>query len=60
MFRFTQKPSLGSHILCLAEITYLVPMCMSLSLLMLSVLWRRSICRHNTENLNIGTLVPDM
>jgi len=27
MFRFTQKPSSGSHIQCLAKITYLVPRC---------------------------------
>jgi hypothetical protein len=26
MFRFTIKPSSGSHIQCLAKITYLVPM----------------------------------
>jgi len=32
------EPSSGSHIQCLAKITYLVPMCMSLY--MLSVLWR--------------------
>jgi len=32
------KPSSGRHIQCLAKITYLVPMCVSL--LMLSVLWR--------------------
>jgi len=33
------KPSSGSHIQCLAKITYLVLMCVLL--LMLSVLWRR-------------------
>jgi len=32
------KPSSGSHIQCLAKITCLVPMCVSL--LMLSVLWQ--------------------
>jgi len=38
MFQFTKKPSLVSHIQCVAKITYLVPMCVSL--LKLSVLWR--------------------
>jgi len=32
------KPSSGSHNQCLAKITYLVPMCVSL--LMWSMLWR--------------------
>jgi len=30
MFRFTQKPSSGSHNQSLAKITYLVPVCVSL------------------------------
>jgi len=49
------EPLSGSHIQCLAKITYLVPTyqywcCQCYG----------GICRHNTDNINIGTLVPDM
>ena len=38
MFRFTQEPSSGSQSQCLAKITGMVPMCMSIRAL--PVLWR--------------------
>jgi len=38
MFRFTQEPSSGSQSQCLADITGMVPLC--LSIWALSVLWR--------------------
>ena len=38
MFRFTQEPSSGSQSQCLAKITGLVPLC--LSVCVLPVLWR--------------------
>ena len=40
MFRFTQEPSTGSQSQCLAKITCMVPLC--LSIWTLSVLWRRN------------------
>ena len=48
------KPSSGSHIQCLAKITYLVPMyqyscCQCYD----------GVCRHNTDSINTDTLVPD-
>ena len=45
------KPLSGSHIQCLAKITYLVPMCYRY--------WYfqcyGGICRHNTDNINNDT-----
>jgi len=38
MFRFTQEPSSGSQSQCLAKLTGMVPLC--LSIWTLSVLWR--------------------
>ena len=46
MFQFTQEPSPGSQSQCLAKITGMVPLC--LSICALSVLWRHiptcSVC----------------
>jgi len=41
MFRFTQEPSSGSQSQCLAKITGIVPLC--LSICALSVFWRHTI-----------------
>jgi len=52
VFRFTQKPSSGSNIQCLAKITYLVPMyqywcCQCYG----------GICRPNTDNVKNDTYI---
>ena len=49
MFRFTQEPSSGSQSQCLAKITGMVPL--YLSIFALSVFWRHS--RQNTDNTHI-------
>ena len=51
MFRFTKEPSWGSQSQCLAKITGMVPLC--LSICALSVLKQVGICRHNTGNAHI-------
>jgi len=49
MSRFTQEPLSGSHNQCLAKITSLVRLCVSVQTV--SVLWRHT-CRRNTDNVS--------
>jgi len=49
------KPSSGNHIQCLANIAYLVPMCVSI--LMLSVMEAYAAI---TDGINISALLLDM
>jgi len=62
MFRFTQEPSSGSRSQCLAKITGMVPLCLSICAGRYSVPFctvnhthaqQVGICRHNTDNAHI-------
>jgi len=44
MFRFMQEPSSGSQSQCLAKITGMVPLCLSICALLVS--WRHTTRRH--------------
>ena len=46
MFRFTQEPSSGSQIQCLAKITVMVPLCLSI--------WMLSVLRRHTPPMEIA------
>jgi len=52
MFRFTQEQSSGSYNQCLAKITSLVRLCVSVQTL--SVVWR-GICSHTTDSVCTDT-----
>jgi hypothetical protein len=65
MFRFTRKPSSGSHSQYLAKVTHLVQ-CGCIDVVQtLSVLWLHSmtceacvVCSHNTDNVCTTSMHP--